>query len=142
MRRILCVMAIGVSGCGSQPTRPEVDLSGEWTLLGYFSNVEAAVSCDGGGTAEIFQGGSTFRGAVVQTRTCRGPGGAEESDTDAQPISEGRLDGSSVGFQIDSCSYTGTLTGTDEMSGFTTCSLTMLGRRYSFEGQWHAGRRQ
>lgn len=141
MRRIVWILAFGASGCGSQPTRPEVDLSGRWTFVGYFSNVGIPVSCDGGGTAEFYQGGSTFHGAVAQTRTCRGPGGAAETDTDAQPITEGRVEGARVGFQIGTCSYTGTLSGADEMSGSTTCSLTILGQSYPFEGQWHAGRR-
>jgi hypothetical protein len=140
MRRIVWILAIGASGCGSQPTRPDVDLSGRWTFVGYFSNFETTVSCDGGGTAEIFQGGSTFHGGVAQTRTCRGPAGAA-TDTNAQPITEGHVEGTSVRFQIETCSYTGTLSGSDQISGFTTCTLTILGRSYPFEGQWHAGRR-
>ena len=139
MRRIAVVVAIGVCACGGS-TGPEVSLSGDWLFVGYFANAQLLVVCDGAGTVTIVQSDASFTGGLTQTGSCRGPDGVTDNTT-WERISEGRIRGSSVSYRIGGCSYAGELAGSNRIVGSTTCETTHAGERYTFSGQWHAGRR-
>lgn len=128
-------------GCGDSSTGPDSNLTGVWQFSGTFSNASLQVSCNATGTANITQSGSNLSGNAAQQGSCNGPGGVVDNSGSGN-ITGGQLNGRSVTFQWDECSYTGTVTGepANRMSGSTTCTIALLGQDYTFTGQWQASR--
>jgi hypothetical protein len=112
-----------------------------WQFSGTFSNASLQVSCNATGTANLTQSGNNLSGTAVQQGSCNGPGGTIDNSGSGN-ITGGQLNGTSVSFQWDECSYTGTVSGdpANRMSGNTTCTIAVLGQDYTFTGQWQASR--
>ena len=83
--------------------------------------------------------GSSITGNVVQEGSCNNPGGFVDNSGTFQLVG-GQLNGNNVSFQMTNCSYTGTVSGSNQMTGSVTCQEAILGQNYTFTGEWQAGR--
>ena len=137
----LCLLMIGCGGGDSTgpDNGPALNLTGTWTFSGNFSNAELSTSCSGTGTATITHSGSSITGNVVQEGSCNNPGGFVDNSGTLQLVG-GQLNGNNVSFQMTNCSYTGTVSGSNQMTGSVTCQEAILGQNYTFTGEWQAGR--
>ena len=131
--------AFGSNGVVGPDNGPALNLTGTWTFSGNFSNAELSTSCSGTGTATITHSGSSITGNVVQEGSCNYPGGFVDNSGTFQLVG-GQLNGNNVSFQMTNCSYTGTVSGSNQMTGSVTCQQAILGQNYTFTGEWQVGR--
>lgn len=142
LKRIGVVAVVALAGCGdSGPSGPQIpDLSGApWTFSSSMSASQFGISCNATGTATFSQSGSTFTGTVAQDGSCSGPGGTIDNSGTSQ-ITGGQIDGNQLSFQVPFCSYSGTISGSNQMSGTSQCSIQEQGVTVNFTGQWQASR--
>ena len=144
MRRTIalsfCALTIGCGG--SDPTGPVLDLSGDWSFTANISNAELSVSCSSTGSANLVHSASTFSGSLVFQRFCSGPDRSFE-DSGTGRLVGGQVNGNEVSFHDDGelgCSYTGTVSGSNQMSGTTICAVAISGLTLTFTGPWKAGK--
>lgn len=137
---VIAVFALTACG-GSGPSEPEIpDLSGAaWTFSSSMIAPQFGISCAGTGTGTFNQSKGTFTGTVVQEGACSGPNGTIDNSGTSQ-ITGGQIDGDQLSFQASFCAYTGTISGSNQMSGKSQCYMRWVGLTVKFTGQWQASR--
>jgi hypothetical protein len=147
MRRALTVpvlaLALACAGSNTGPDPNDLSLAGKWRQSGDLRDAATGDSHIHLGTFTLRASGDSFAGSGEQSGTCSASGHAYAgplSDPTAFAVTNGLLQGRTVTFQRDICTYQGAfLDGrNDRITGTATCAFSWNGVQYRFEGQWQA----
>ncbi len=133
-------------GCGDSTGGGSPDLSGTWSYSDSISSTEGAVvDCSSSGTATLTQSGTTLTGTIVTTQgqgTCTASNTSSEYKIGTLELSGGQVDGDQVSFsfQVPFCQLSGTISGSNSMSGSESCTLAIGAQVLAFTGTWQASR--
>ncbi len=118
------------------------DLSGTWSYSDSISTtVGAVINCSSSGTATLTQSGTTLTGTIVTTQgRCTDAFGTSIDNTGTLELAGGQIDGDQVSFQLPFCQLSGTISGSNSMSGSESCTLAIGGQVSAFTGTWQASR--
>lgn len=119
------------------PTTYDVD--GVWRFDQTIANTTVGVTCSSSGDVEITQNGPHFTAQGLQSGSCDGPGGSQGFTDEPFAITNGTIDGTTIAFHDDECSYTGTARGTkpDSVTGTATCRIRVDASTVTLTGTWH-----
>lgn len=119
------------------PTTYDVD--GVWRFEQTIGNTTAGVTCNSSGDVGITQDGPHFTAQGLQSGYCDGPGGSQGFTDEPFAITNGTIDGNTITFHDDECSYRGTARGTrpDSVTGTATCRIRVDASTVTLNGTWH-----
>jgi hypothetical protein len=133
---ILCVACGGAEHILGPTT---YDVAGVWRFEQTITNTTLQVTCSTYGDLTVTQDGPRFTAQGTQSGYCEAPGGAQNFTDEPFVITNGTLDGTTVAFHDDECSYTGTAHGAkpDSAAGTATCRIAVEGTTVTLRGPWH-----
>ncbi len=142
MKKFLIPALAALSACATEPQIP--DISGAWSFTAEIANDSIGWSCEGGGTFNISQAGTTFAGTyALKYAGCTTPSGTIPLSLVFGSLSQGTLSGRAVTFADNkACNYEGEVHGNpaEEMSGNIACPIVTTGAIVPFTGTWRATR--
>ena len=131
-------------GCSDSTGGGSPDLSGTWSYSDSISSTAGAVvDCSLSGTATLTQSGTTLTGTIVTTQgRCTDAFGASIDNTGTLELAGGQIDGDQVSFsfQVPICQLSGTISGSNSMSGSESCTRAIGAQVLAFTGTWQASR--
>ncbi len=129
-------------GCSDSTGGGSPDLTGTWSYSDSISTtVGAFVDCTSSGTATLTQSGTTLTGTIVTTQgRCTLSANTFTDYTGTLELSGGQINGDQVSFQVPSCLLSGTISGSNSMSGSESCTLAIGGQAFALTGTWQASR--
>ena len=138
---LTAALTAAVVACSST-TAPSAtpNIAGTWALSGSASNSSVSAVCTLKGQLAVQQSGTTVTGQVSgSTASCTGP--KPVSGTIDGTLAGGKLSGAAVSFTEQSCTFTGTVTGSpsNKMTGPLSCQVKELANA-TVTGTWTASR--
>ena len=137
------VLLLGLAcGCSDSTGGGSPDLSGTWNYSDSISTtVGVVVDCTSSGTATLTQSGTTLTGTIVTTQgKCTFGVNTSSPYTGTLELSGGQIDGDQVSFLVPFCQLSGTISGSNSMSGSESCTLAIGGQPFDLTGTWQASR--
>lgn len=136
---LILALAFLLPGCSddSGPSEPPLEFGGVYNLRYSLGNDLVEVTCTARGTTSISQSGSSFSGTFNQTGECVSDFGSEDF-SGIGVITNGKVSGTSVVFDVEECRFEGTMVGSPPSgaSGDVLCTLSDDGFTVELDGDW------
>ena len=135
-------IAILWPGCVESVTEPNpVDISGTWSFVEEFTDLDHHITCADTGAYVITQSETGFVGSYTQRGVCAYPTGLVDN-SDSGAVTDGRVLGRTVRFKAPYCEYDGSvlIENMDRLTGFVVCEVSYQQDTYNFTGTWSAMR--
>jgi hypothetical protein len=142
MRGVVLAALVLMLGCGGSTAPPaDVNIAGTWNFGESLSDQSQGISYVGQGQIVISQSGNQFSGTYDEQAVLTTPNGAFDASSSGN-INGGQVDGTGVSFQVTTCGYSGTTSGSpaNRLQGQVTCDLDVAGTPLRLTGTWQAGR--